>query len=445
MTLVVKVARAEGDAAEQRAEQRRQPDGAARRRCRKPSTDSATASIWNDDQDRGAREAERAQRADLRGARLHRGVHRVRRAEAGADAGQHRDADHQDVERVRRLRLLGVVVGLALRLERVARVVVDAALERLEVGGGRRRAGARRSRGRCAWRRCASSRTSTHTSLSNDEPPASKMPTTFHVPRPNSQLAAELRRPRSGRARRGRRSPRARSGVNMRPSAICTSSWTASATGSTPRTSTFSRPPSLVRKNGCTTSSGETSGWSSRVARDAVEEADRLVRLERQLARAVVVRALAHHHQVQRVAGRDERALEARDEAEEQLHATTTSAITPTVMRLRAGPRAQVAHGCTEAAAGGHASEHLVQRLHDRLARRAPRRHDAGQHADEERQEDALDDHRRGDDEAAERAERVVPAGERRAARRSGPGEPARRRRRRRSTAPPPRRAAWRR
>ena len=49
-------------------------------------------------------------------------------------------------------------------------------------------------------------------------------------------------------------------GWNIRPSAIFTSSCTRSATGSTPRTSTFSRPPAGVWKNGCTTSSGETSG-----------------------------------------------------------------------------------------------------------------------------------------------------------------------------------------
>ena len=49
----------------------------------------------------------------------------------------------------------------------------------------------------------------------------------------------------------------------MRPSAITTSSWTRRAIGSTPRTSTFSRPPSVVAKNGCTTSSGEISGLPS--------------------------------------------------------------------------------------------------------------------------------------------------------------------------------------
>jgi hypothetical protein len=49
----------------------------------------------------------------------------------------------------------------------------------------------------------------------------------------------------------------------MRPSTSATSSCTRSATGSTPRTSTFSRPPPVVRKNGCTTSSGEASGSPS--------------------------------------------------------------------------------------------------------------------------------------------------------------------------------------
>ena len=47
----------------------------------------------------------------------------------------------------------------------------------------------------------------------------------------------------------------------MRPSATATSPCTASAiAGSTPRTSTFSRPPSLRKKNGCTISSGEIIG-----------------------------------------------------------------------------------------------------------------------------------------------------------------------------------------
>src|SRR5581483_8662833 len=41
------------------------------------------------------------------------------------------------------------------------------------------------------------------------------------------------------------------------------------------------------------------------VARDAVEEADRLEGLERDLARAVVVRALAHDDEVERMPGRD--------------------------------------------------------------------------------------------------------------------------------------------
>jgi hypothetical protein len=45
----------------------------------------------------------------------------------------------------------------------------------------------------------------------------------------------------------------------MRPSTIFTSSCTASAIFSTPRTSTFSRPLAVL-KNGCTTSSGDTSG-----------------------------------------------------------------------------------------------------------------------------------------------------------------------------------------
>src|SRR5439155_893791 len=55
-----------------------------------------------------------------------------------------------------------------------------------------------------------------------------------------------------------------------------------------------------------------------RVACDAVEEADRLVGLERQLARPVVVRPLAHDDDVAGIAGRDERALEARDEPQEE-------------------------------------------------------------------------------------------------------------------------------
>ena len=84
----------------------------------------------------------------------------------------------------------------------------------------------------------------------------------------------------------------------MRPSTIRTSSCTPSAIGSTPRTSTFSRPPSRRRKNGCTTSSGDASGSPSALLRDAVEEAQRLVGLERHRARAVVVRALAQHDQV---------------------------------------------------------------------------------------------------------------------------------------------------
>src|SRR5690606_24960009 len=53
-------------------------------------------------------------------------------------------------------------------------------------------------------------------------------------------------------------------------------------------------------------------------ARHAVEEAQRLEGVQRDRARAVVGRALAQHDQVARVAGGDERALEARDQAREQ-------------------------------------------------------------------------------------------------------------------------------
>jgi hypothetical protein len=52
-------------------------------------------------------------------------------------------------------------------------------------------------------------------------------------------------------------------GSIIRPATIRTWSWTASAIGCTPRTRTFSRPPSRVWKKGCTTSSGEVSGSSS--------------------------------------------------------------------------------------------------------------------------------------------------------------------------------------
>src|SRR5262249_44377202 len=61
--------------------------------------------------------------------------------------------------------------------------------------------------------------------------------------------------------------------------------------------------------------------------------------------------------------------------------------------------------------AAASSSEHLVQRLDHGFSRRGERRDESGEHADEERKEEPVDDHRRRDDEVAERAEGVAPAG----------------------------------
>src|ERR1700690_418095 len=77
-----------------------------------------------------------------------------------------------------------------------------------------------------------------------------------------------------------------------------------------------------------------------------------------------------------------------------KLHATTTSAITLADIKLRPG-RAAMLRKLYE---NGSTSEHLVQRLYHRPTRGAEGRHDAGQHADKERQEETLYDHRCRDD-----------------------------------------------
>ena len=84
-------------------------------------------------EDRPAGEPERAQRADLGGARLHGRVQRVGGAEGGARPGEHRQRHDDVVEHVRRLRLLRVVLALGHRLERIARIVSDPARQRIHV------------------------------------------------------------------------------------------------------------------------------------------------------------------------------------------------------------------------------------------------------------------------------------------------------------------------
>src|SRR5579885_2215687 len=54
-----------------------------------------------------------------------------------------------------------------------------------------------------------------------------------------------------------------RFGRNMRPATRCTLRWTRRATGSTPRTRTFSRRPSRVRRKGWLTISADASGSPS--------------------------------------------------------------------------------------------------------------------------------------------------------------------------------------
>ena len=85
ITFVVKVAAPKRDAAQQPVEMTSAEQPAAERADREREERRHHGLGEERDQDRGAREAERAQRADLRRARLHRRVHRVGRAEHRAD------------------------------------------------------------------------------------------------------------------------------------------------------------------------------------------------------------------------------------------------------------------------------------------------------------------------------------------------------------------------
>ena len=144
--------------------------------------------------------------------------------------------------------------------------------------------------------------------------------------RPPSSARGRTRAPRRA-ARRGSGRPRpvpttrlaARRARTCGPRRCFTSPCTASARPARRRAPARSRGRRRLRqKNGCTTSSGEISGSPS--ASRAMPSKKRMSwsACERELARAVVGGALAHHDQVARVAGGDERALQARDQPEEE-------------------------------------------------------------------------------------------------------------------------------
>jgi hypothetical protein len=126
-------------------------------------------------------------------------------------------------------------------------------------------------------------------------------------------------------------------GRSMRPSVMRTLSCTASAASSTPRTSTFSRPPSTVWKKGWTTSCGETSGRSpsSRATpskKRTAMSASRGSWLEPSLS--------APLRSTTRFSGSPLSTsvrLMLDTSPRKRLAATTTSAITPTVTALRVG------------------------------------------------------------------------------------------------------------
>ena len=91
-----------------------------------PTRPSSSASTRNATRMAARGEPERAQRADLAGARRDARVHRDHRADDRADREDHRDRGAEVADELRqRLRLVGVELRLALGLEREARVALD--------------------------------------------------------------------------------------------------------------------------------------------------------------------------------------------------------------------------------------------------------------------------------------------------------------------------------
>ena len=144
-----------------------------------PMSARSTDSSRNENRMRPAREAERAQRADLALAIGDRGVHRDHRADHRADREE--DGDHRPIALMNvagALRLLLVVLRLLQDLEAELPVRFDAGLEGVELlaASSRTRTDETKPSRPKAVRTVSRS---AQTSDSNDEPPSAKTPTTF--------------------------------------------------------------------------------------------------------------------------------------------------------------------------------------------------------------------------------------------------------------------------
>ena len=182
-----------------------------------PISPSSSASPRNAARIAPREKPERAQRADLAGARRDARVHGDHRADHRADREDDRDRRAEIADELRqRLRLLGVEALLALRLERQPRVAFDRRLHRVELIRIVQPEQHRRD-SRCGETPAASARRRPRSPNRTPVCPASKTPTTVQSrdakrsvsPRPAPWNPSAIERPAMTSAVPGR---------NMRPS-----------------------------------------------------------------------------------------------------------------------------------------------------------------------------------------------------------------------------------